>query len=347
MGKVIGMDLGDKGHVVVVFDDGGQEVECARVTNTAVQVRRYFAKHPGAVVVMEAGTHSAWIARLLEGMGHEVHVGNPRKLRAIWDSEDKTDERDARVLGLMYRLEPRLLHAVFHRSEAAQADLGMIKARMQLVGCRTKLVVHVRTMVKGMGERLPGCSAEAFAKRAQEHLPGCLRSALAPVLEMIESLNGQIGELDRKVEALCTDRYPETRRLDQVPGVGPVTALAYVLTLEDPSRFVQSRAVGPFVGLAPRRDQSGATDKQLPISKTGNTYLRQLLVSCAHYILGPFGPDSDLRRYGERIAARGGKNAKKRAVVAVARKLAVLLHRLWVSGAPYEPLRHSVSLVPA
>ena len=144
-------------------------------------------------------------------------------------------------------------------------------------------------------------------------------------------------EQDRQIREAC-GRYPETQWLLQVQGVGPVTALAYVLTLEEPTRFEKSRTVGAFLGLTPRRDQSGQSDKQLPITKAGNTYLRQLLVNCAHYIMGPFAQDSDLRRYGERIASRGGKNAKKRAVVAVARKLAVLLHRLWQDQSTYQPL---------
>lgn len=339
MKKVIGMDLGDKKHVVVVLDETGEEVEVRGITNTARQVQKYFEGHNGAVVVMEAGTHSAWIARLLRGMGHEVHVGNPRKLRAIWDADDKSDERDARILALMYRLEPRLLHPVFHRSEQAQMDLEMIKARNQLVDCRSKLINHVRGVVKGVGARLPSCSSDCFGRRARNHMPENLLGVLGSVLEMIDQLTEQIGQQDRLIESICTEKYPETRWLRQVPGVGPITALAYVLTLEESSRFEKSRSAGAFLGLTPRRDQSGDTDKQLKITKAGNTYLRQLLVSCAHYILGPFGPESDLRRYGERIAARGGKNAKKRAVVAVARKLAVLLHRLWADQCEYVAVR--------
>jgi transposase len=335
MSKVVGMDLGDKQHVMVVLDAAGKEVEASRCGNTAKQVERYFNRHKGAVVVMEAGTHSAWIARLLRSLGHEVHVGNPRKLRAIWDADDKSDERDARILALMYRLEPRLLHEVFHRSEAAQMDLELIKARNQLVECRSKLINHIRGAVKGVGHRLPGSSAESFSRRAREHLPEALASSLISVLDIIEQLTEHIRQQDRQIETACTEKYPETQRLRQVPGVGPVTALAYVLTLEEPGRFEKSRSAGAFLGLTPRRDQSGETDKQLRITKAGNTYMRQLLISCAHYILGPFGPDSDLRHYGQRIAARGGKNAKKRAVVAVARKLAVLLHRLWSTESEY------------
>lgn len=336
MRKVIGMDLGDKHHVTVVLDEStGNEVEKGRVVNTAKQVQRYFSRFPESAVVMEAGTHSAWIARLLRGMGHEVRVGNPRKLRAIWDADDKSDERDARILALMYRLEPRLLHEVFHRGESAQIDLEMIKARNQLVACRSKLINHIRGVVKGVGARLPSCSAEVFVRRAREQMPEGLDASLGGLFSVLEELTKQIRFHDGMIKTISEKKYPETEFLRQVPGVGPVTALAYVLTIEEPERFEKSRSAGAFLGLTPRRDQSGDTDKQLRITKAGNTYMRKLLVGCAQYILGPFGPESDLRCLGQRIAARGGKNAKKRAVVAVARKLAVLLHRLWSDRSEY------------
>ena len=127
----------------------------------------------------------------------------------------------------------------------------------------------------------------------------------------------------------------------QVEGIGPLTALTFVLTLEDPYRFEKSRSVGAYLGLVPATDQSGDRDPQKRISKEGDEMLRKLLVGSAHYILGPFGSDSDLRRHGEKIASRGGKNAKKRAAVAVARKLSVLLHSLWVSGEVYDPLHNA------
>src|SRR5438876_37999 len=168
--------------------------------------------------------------------------------------------------------------------------------------------------------------------------PPAVRPALAPVLEQLQQLTTTIRGFDRAVEHRCAQSYPETARLRQVTGVGPVTALAYVVVLDDPTRFRRSRAVGAYLGLRPRRSQSGEQDPQLRITKAGNPFLRRLVVQAAHYILGPHGPDCDLRRHGERIAARGGKNAKKRAVIAVARKLAVLLHHLWISGAVYEPL---------
>ena len=345
MNKVIGMDLGDKKNVAVVFNEEGDEVEVAVVTNTSPNMQKYFSKYPGAVVVIEAGTHSGWISRLLEKMGHEVCIGNPRKLRVIWDCDDKSDERDARILGLMYRLEPRLLHQIFHRGEQSQVDLEYIKSRNMLVEARTKLLVHTRCSVKGVGMRIPKCSSEAFATKAPEHIPVSLQEALQPMLDQIAQLTQQIKWYDKKITWMCSDRYPETQHLLQVKGVGPITALAFVLSIEDKDRFEKSRSVGAYMGMTPKRDQSGDTDKQLRITKAGDTYMRQLLVGCAHYILGPFGEDSDLRRHGDRIASKGGKNAKKRAVVAVARKLSVLLHRLWVDESEYVPLRKKMRKV--
>lgn len=333
----IGMDLGDRHHIIVVFDNNGNEIAIKRITNTKLALRRYFQRYSGATVAIEAGTHSPWISRELQQLGLVVYVGNPRKLRLIWDSHDKSDEKDARILAMVCRVEPRLLWPVQHRNVQAYNDLEVIKARDMLVQSRTKLINHVRCVVKSHGERLPSCSAASFAKRAAGLLPAPLSQALSYLMDTIADMSQRILQLERKIEQLSKQRYPEAQRLRQVAGVGPITAMAYVLTIEDPSRFSKSRMVGAYLGLTPRRDQSGASDKQLRISKAGNRYLRKLLVNCAHYILGPFGPDCNLRGFGLAIAARGGKNAKKRATVAVARKLAVLLHRLWASQQCYEP----------
>lgn len=334
----IGMDLGDRKNHVVVLDAEGEEIEVSVIANRKEDIREVCSRYPGAMAVIEAGTHSAWVSREIEQMGCNVLVGNPRKLRLIWDSTDKSDERDARILALICRMEPRLLWPISHRGVQAQCDLQALKSRAILVEARTKLINHVRGAVKCLGERLPSCSADAFVGRAVGEIPRELRAPLEGVLRSIETLSEQIHAQDRVIDHLCRERYPETERLRQVDGVGPVTSLAFVLTIEDPGRFSKSRQVGAYVGLTPKRDQSGDTDKQLRITKAGNAYLRALLVSCSNYILGSFAPDCDLRRHGLRIAQRGGKNAKRRAKVAVARKLAVLLHRLWVSGETYERL---------
>ena len=205
---------------------------------------------------------------------------------------------------------------------------------------RTAMIVHVRSLVKSIGERLPKrLNPETFDRRVRRELPECLRAGLDGVLNVIGQINAQVRVLDRTMERLSREAYPETKRLRQVHGVGPVTALTFVLTVEDPSRFARSRDVGPYLGLVPDQQASGERDPELHISKQGDRDLRSLLVQCAHYILSRRGEDSRVRRWGLALAERGGKNAKKRAVVAVARKLAVLLHRLWVTGESYEPLR--------
>ena len=333
----IGMDLGDRFHIAVVFDSEGNELKTAKVNNTKISISKFFKPYKSSIVAMEAGTHSPWISRLLTEMGLTVYVGNPRKLRFIWDSTDKSDTRDARILGMVCRVEPRLLHPLYHRGRQAQTDLATIKSRDILVKSRTRLISHVRGLVKANGDRLPKCSTESFVKRCKALVPSGLQPSLTLIFETLEHLNNQIKALDCQIKLLSTECYPETQHLRQVPGVGPVTALCFVLTIEDPARFKKSRQVGAFLGLTPRQDQSGETDKQLPITKAGNPYLRQLLVGCAQYIMGPFGPDSNLRFHGLSIAARGAKNAKRRAVIAVARKLSVLLHRLWITGEDYQP----------
>jgi transposase len=337
----VGMDMGDKKHQVCVLDCDGNEERMETISNTSEGIKKFFKYYAGATVAIEAGTHSGWVSRVLESMGCNVLIGNPRKLKAIWQSTNKSDIRDAEMLARIARFDRKLLYPIHHRGEQAQMALETIKARDMLVRNRSDLINHVRSAVKSVGARIPACSAESFHHRAAGTIPQGLETALNPLLTVIEDLSGRIRIYDKDIEELSARDYPETGRLRQIAGVGPVTALAYVLTLEEASRFKKSRMVGPFLGLTQRRDQSGEVDKQLRISKAGNEYLRRLLVGCSHYILGPFGPDSDLRRYGMRIAERGGKNAKRRAVVAVARKLAVLLHRLWVCGETYEPLRIS------
>lgn len=337
----IGMDLGDRSHVAVAFNAKGDEISISRVVNTRAAIVRFIKSYDEPTVAIEAGTHSPWISRCLQELGCTVYVGNPRQLRFIWDAHDKSDERDARLLAMVCRIEPRLLKPIQHRSARAHADLEQVKARDMLVKTRSQLINHVRGVVKTLGERLPKCSAESFAKRCCREIPLCLQEAVAPLLETITDVTDRIRAIDRRIEQISVERYPEAQRLREVPGVGPITALAYVLTIEDPRRFAKSRQLGAYLGLTPRRDQSGEIDKQLRISKAGNRYLRKLLVSCAHYTLGPFAPDSDLRRFGLAIEARGGKYSKKRAVVAVARKLSVLLHRLWVDDCAYQPFYRS------
>jgi len=341
----VGVDLGDRKSVLCRLDAQAAVVERRTISTTAEAFHRYFSALPSARVVLEAGTHSPWVSRLLEQLGHEALVANPAALHHAGLA--KSDQIDAEKLARWGRADPKMLHPIQHRGVQAQADLALLKARDALVRSRTLLINHVRGSVKSFGARLPSCSAESFARQVEARLPALLYGALAPLLELIASLTQQIRAFDREIEEACEEAYPETAPLRQVAGVGALTALCYVLVLEDPSRFPQRRAVGKYLGLIPRLEESSTWSPELPISKAGNQFCRRLLVQAAHYILGPFGPDTDLRRWGLGLANRGGKSAKKRAVVAVARKLAVLLHRLWTTGERYEPLRHARVLAPA
>ncbi len=333
----IGMDMGDQKHNICQLSEAGEVIETAAIANTAPAIKDYFEGIKPSLVALEAGTHSGWVSRVLEELGHEVVVGNPRKLRAIWDSDEKDDERDAEMLARIARFDRKLLYPIAHRGAKVHADLAVIKARDMLVKSRSMMIAHCRGSVKSLGHRLTSCSADCFHKQLAEELPEELKSALEPMMKSIEELTKRIRHYDRQITKLSVEVYPETRKLRAVSGVGPITALAYVLTLEESTRFTKSRAVGAYLGLVPRRDKSGQTDKQLPITKAGDSYLRRLLAGGAQYILGPFGPDCELRRFGLKLAARGGKNAKRRAVVAVARKLAVLLHKLWAADVAYDP----------
>jgi len=335
---IIGMDLGDTYHHYCALDAiSGEVMNEGRVRCTKAALEQLFATMQPALVAVETGTHSPWVSRLLTELGHQVLVGNARKLRAIYTDKQKCDQRDAEMLARMARMDPKLLSPIRHRGQQAQADLALIRSRDNAVAVRTKLINHVRGSVKSYGQRLPASSAPAFHHKAAQAIPEDLRPALMPILNLIESLTKTIRGYDKTIAQYCQDKYPETELLRSVPGVGPITALSFILTLEDPHRFKKSRDVPAFFGLTPARSQSGDADPQLRITKQGDSAMRRLLVSCAHYVLGPFGPDSHLRQWGLQLAEGGSSRTKRRAVVAVARKLAVLLHRLWMDGAYYTP----------
>jgi len=344
IGRIIGLDLGDRFSQFCMVNRQGQIVERGRVATTATAMGKQFKPMAPVRIALEAGTHSPWVSRLLEELGHEVLVANPRKLRMIYDSDSKNDRADAETLARVARMDAKLLGAIRHRKEATQVDLAVVRSRDALIKARTQLINHVRGVVKSVGMRLPKSSAPSFHKKASGGvIPAVLREALAPILETLEEISHQIKNFDGQIEQLSREKYPETDLLSQVSGIGNLTALTYVLTLENPERFARSRTVGSFLGLRPRQGDSGKQQPQLRITKAGDSLLRRLLVNSAQHLLGHFGQDCDLRRWGLELAKRGGKNAKKRAAVAVARKLAVLLHRLWSRGEVYDPFYQSQS----
>ena len=335
------MDTGDKTSRLCGLDAAGDIRMEDSVSTTKKGILQTFGSLPRCRVALEVGTHSPWISRSLTALGFEVIVANARQVKLISESSRKDDRMDAHMLARLARVDPKLLRPIQHRSEKGQRDLMMVRVRATLVDTRTMLINSARGLTKAMGERLPACDADSMSSERMTELPEDLQAILKPLLDQIESLTEGIQEQDKQLEQIARKEYPETKLLRQVHGVGPMIALTFVLTLEDKERFEKSRDVGCYVGLRPKRSESGERTPQLGITKEGDRYLRKLLVQGAHGVLHKRAPDTDLKRWGMQLASRGGKNAKKRAIVAVARKLAVLLHRLWVTAEVYEPLRNS------
>src|SRR6266705_6262713 len=328
----IGMDLGDRFTYYCILDEAGEVMVEQKLPTTKQAMKHVFGAMPSSRVALETGAHSPWVSRQLTQLGHEVIVAHARNVRLIGESSRKDDRLDAKTLARLARIDPELLSPIRHRSEQAQADLRVIRARAALVEVRTMLVNSARGLAKSYGERLRSCGTGQVGEELAESLSEPLQNALNPLLAEVGSVSQRIRDYDEQIENIGKSRYPEIELLKQVHGVGTLTALTYVLTVADPHRFRRSRDAGAYFGLRPRLRESGNSRPQLRITKEGDAYVRKLLVQCAHHVLGPFGPDSDLRRWGLELAERGGKNAKKRALVAVARKLAVLLHKLWVTG---------------
>ena len=338
--RTVGLDLGDRSSHYCILDEAGEITGADQVPTTRTGLNSVFGKMAPCRIALEVGTHSPWVSRQLKAMGHEVIVANPRKLKLITENVKKNDRMDAENLARVARLDPKLLAPIRHRGEEAQADLAVIRGRAALVEVRTELIVTARGLTKPMGERLQNCDADTVKESMAEGLSEETQKVIGPLLKSVEEVTKQIHRFDREIEEI-EKRYPVTKLLQQVYGVGPLIALVFILTIEDPHRFAHSRDVGPYLGLTRKQRDSGDSRPELGITKAGDELLRQLLVQGAHCILRAGAPDCDLREWGLAKAQSGGKKGsrqrKKKAVVAVARKLAVLLHRLWVTGEVYDP----------
>ena len=331
----VGIDLGDKASRYCILDEQGEVASENQLLTTRAGLEVVFAKMPSCRIAIEVGTHSPWVSRHLAAMGHEVIVANAHRVKLITQSVRKNDRIDARQLARLVRVDPKLLSPIRHRSEEGQRDLAVLRARAEMMEARTQLINSARGLVKPMGERLKSCDADQVTAQLAEGLSEAAQRVIRPILKSVEELSRQLDQYNEQIEEM-TKRYPEVKVLRQVYGVGPLIALAYMLTLEDPQRFAHSRDVGPYLGLTPKQRDSGESQPELGITKAGDGLLRSLLVQGAHCTLRKGAPDSDLRAWGMKKAGNG-KRTKKRAVVAVARKLAVLLHRLWVTGEVYDP----------
>ena len=345
----VGLDLGDRTSRYCILDEAGEKASEDKLPTNKAGLSAVFGKMPACRIALEVGTHSPWVSRHLAAMGHEVIVANAHKVKLITQSVKKNDRIDAEQLARLARVDPKLLSPIQHRGPEAQADLAVIRARAALVDARTELINSARGLAKPMGERLKKCDADSVKESLAEGMGEAVQAVIGPMLKGVEAISQAIGEYDARIEGIAK-RYPEMKVLTQVHGVGTLIALTYILTIEDAQRFEHSRDVGPYLGLTPKQRDSGDSEPELGISRAGDQLLRRLLVQGAHCILREGAPDSDLKAWGmERLQnggkdggkngknKKGSKNAKKKTIVAIARKLAVLLHRLWVTGEVYDP----------
>ena len=333
-----GLDISQK--TIEIFALKGEKgVSFGKIPNTPKGLTEFFDKvsvPPETITIaLETGTHSAWISRQLEERGYEVIVAHARDLAFIYKGDKKSDRIDAEKLARVARADKKLLHPVKLMDVKRQEDLLTIKARDLLVKEKTCIINAIRGFLRSLGIDDTQYSSETI-NQIYDELPKKLKQNLRGLFETLTSINTNIKNYDKRIAKISKD-YPETETLQQIKGVGPLIALSFALIIGDANRFT-SRECSSYTGLAPKRDQSGDVDKQLGISKCGNKLLRRLLVQGAQYIMGPFGEDCDLRDFGKRIAQRGGGIARKKAKVAVARKLAITMLALWRNpDVAYDP----------
>ncbi len=248
--KVVGLDLGDRHSHYCILTSSGEVMEEGRIQTTAASLEKHFGSEARMRIALEAGTHSPWVSRLLKGYGHQVIVANPRKIPSLRRSKSKNDRNDARQLARMAAFDPELLHPIEHRSAERQQDLNLIHTRSVLVRARTMLINSMRGLVKSTGGRLPACSSEAFPEKVPAAVPPALKAACAPLLEQIAQINQTIAAMDKQIDGL-EKKYPEIAILRTVPGVGPVVAACYALTLDSPQTMPTNRQAGAYLGLRP------------------------------------------------------------------------------------------------
>jgi len=335
----VGIDLGDKYSQICEIDGDGVLTE-VRLATTESKLREQFEGKPRRRIIMEVGSQSRWISELLTSFGHEVLVLDARHVKMISDGLYKDDRKDAFLLARMGREAPGLLKVVHHRALDHQHVLTLVRARACAVRGRTQVVNTLRGLLKPYGIRLPKHSKSSdFLLWMYDFVPPPVLKLIEPLLPLLQEFDIRVDEYDKQAKAMLPTFAPHAMKLTNVYGVGDLTVLYFVALIGDPKRFPKSRDVGAYLGLCRRRNDSGERASELRITKAGDPYMRALLSNCASHILGPFGKDCDLRAWGLKKAGAGSRVEKRKAKVAVARKLSVLLLTLLKSGKDYKPFR--------
>jgi transposase len=332
----IGIDVHKRESQIYILAEGGEVIE-QRIRTEPERFAAVLGTRPRARIVIEASTDSEWVARCLEALGHEVIVADPNfaPMYATRTRKVKTDRRDARALA-----EACLLGAYrpAHRLSDPQRHVrGRLLVRDAVVRTRTRYISVIRTLLRQQGYRVPSGSAESFVDRVQGlPLPGRLLSVVAPLLAIMGPLNRQLTYSDERIEHLAV-QDPRVPRLRTVPGVGPITAAAFIAAIDDAQRFRHAHHLEAYLGLVPCEYSSGETQRRGSITKAGHSHTRWLLIQVAVSILRRRPPQAEaLWTWALRIAARRGKQV---AVVALARRLAGILYALLRDGSVFEPQR--------
>jgi transposase len=330
----VGMDLGKKESQIAVLSETGELIE-RRIRTERDRLLQFFGDRPRSKVLMEASTISEWVARALEEVGHDVVVADPNyaPMYAQRSRRVKTDRRDAVALAQACKLGA---YREAHRTSDAQRHVrGMLSVRESLVRMRARCVALVQAILSREGYRVATGSSRCFTARVGRlELPVHLSGEIGPLLAMLSPLNEQIGQLDLELAEIAR-QDERIGRLMTVPEVGPVTAVAFVATLDAAERFSGPHQVAAYLGLVPREWSSSEKQRRGHITKAGHSRMRWLLVEAAWRVAThrKRAETEALRAWTDRIAQRRGQRV---AVVALARKLSGILYAIWRDGTRYE-----------
>ena len=335
MSAYVALDVSLQSTSVHVVDEQGRCLWRGKCPTDVAALASTIRQHAPEVelVGLETGQLSTWLCHGLAGIGLPVVCMNARQAKAALSCRiNKTDANDAE--GLAQLLRTGFFRPVRVKSQGTMLVRTLLSARRQLVRTELDLANQIRGLLKTFGLFLPRGGGRLFEAAVRERLAGHnpLAMTIMPLLQIWRAIRTQVLGLDRLAYAVAK-RDPNCRRLMTAPGVGTITALAYVAAVERPEEFQSGRAVSAWVGLTPTRYQSGQIDIAGRISRQGDTHLRTYLYEAANTVLTRSRADTAIKRWGLALKARVGH---KRAVVAVARKLAVVLHVMWAKAQPFR-----------
>lgn len=328
----VAIDLHDEYSQLCVMSPSREKLTEARVPTTRVALADFFAQRQRSRVIYEAGPHALWVGELLKELGHEPIACHPRRVRLIAEGRNKNDRMDAEILARLSLSDLELIRPIHQRSRSTLDQRSVIRARAAVVDAQKRLRTMLRGLVKPFGLRVHRGKKRALAELSTAALPPLVRVSVDSVLQILTATAEQIAILDKHVEQIC-EQNVATTRLQTIPGVGPLVAAAFVHAIEDPKRFA-SNDIGPYIGLTPS-NRSSAGKKLAPKEKgrPGDPYLRSLLLQAAWTLMNSRS-ESDLARWGRGLVERIGP---KKAAFALARKLATLMHHLWLREEDFQP----------